>query len=59
MPDSQPKKAPSLEREAIMAVVVLYMLITIVVLIFHYLPLEEHEGAANTSSPLHQEETAP
>jgi hypothetical protein len=59
MPDSQPGKPPSLEREAIMAVVVLYMLITIVVLVFHYLPLEGHEGAASTSSPRHQEEAAP
>jgi hypothetical protein len=56
MPQEPKKRAPSLEREAFAAVVLLYMFITALVLAFHFLPLDRQEGAAATSSPHHQEQ---
>jgi hypothetical protein len=55
MPEQNKKRLPSLEREAITAIVVLYLLITVGVLAIHYWPFEEFEGRPSTSSPHHQE----
>lgn len=58
MTTSSPQRRRSLEREIIIAVIVLYLMITGVMVTVHYLQPAGQETATSSTSPSHGEQSS-